>query len=94
MAGLGAILLRGGYRNLSAFEDYDTIAQGEECIVTPSTDAQTRQERRAALPDEDGPGGDYLSAVSLDAAKLWVGAASVSRGSLAFFMCHCFLPLF
>ncbi len=64
------------------------VDQGENRVIAPESDTLTGAEFRADLPNDDAAGPSRLPAKKLDAATLPIGIATVSTGTLTFFMCH------
>lgn len=64
------------------------VDQREEREIGALADALSGMELCADLPDEDIARPYFLPAEPLDAAALCIGIASVSAGTLSFFMCH------
>jgi hypothetical protein len=73
-----------------AVEFHFPIDECEECVVPALPDTFARVELGAKLPHDDIAGDDLLAAVTLHAAALTVGIATVATGALTFFMCHGF----
>src|SRR3954463_3387566 len=74
--------------HLAALEFDLAVDQGEQRVIGPAADIETGVKLRAALADDDRPGGDGLPAVGFDATVLRVGVATVAAGPAALFMCH------
>src|SRR5260221_86799 len=64
------------------------VDEREEREVRALSDVAAGMEDRAALTDDDRPGGDELTAVALDAAELRVAVAAVAEGAGTFLVCH------
>jgi len=77
---------------VAAVEADVTVGKGEKRMIAAHADVVTGVELGAALADENGAGGDELTAVPLHAETLAVAVAAVACGSLSFFMCHDELP--
>ena len=89
-AGLGGRGGRGIDVNapVAAVEADVAVGEGEEGVIAAHADVIAGVEFGAALTDEDGAGGDELTAVAFHAEALAVTVAAVTCRSLTFFMCH------
>src|SRR5665213_3646119 len=77
---LGGLL--GSHMDFAALEFDDAVFQGEDRVVATEADVEAGVELGSALADDDGAGGDGLSAVGFDAAVLRVAVAAVLGGAL------------
>jgi hypothetical protein len=76
------------YLTLGRLPFYLAVAQGIKGEVAALANIFTGMKAGAALTEKNGSGVDGLAVVALYAKTLAVAVASVSTGSLSFFMCH------
>ncbi len=76
------------YTTTFAVEEYATIDEGEDRVITTHAYTFTRLELSTTLTDDDVARNDCLSTKLLYAEALAAGVASVTYGTLTFFMCH------
>src|SRR5262245_50798108 len=71
-----------------ALEAHVTILRREQGVVDAQSHVDPRLEARAALANEDAPGGDELTPEALHPQHLGVGIPAVSRAADALLVCH------
>lgn len=69
-------------------EHHGTVDQCEKGVISALADIATGSPFGAALPSKNVASDDSLTAEFFDAAPLAVRIATVSAGTLTFFMCH------
>ena len=74
--------------NLAALELDGSILEGKKRVVRAAADIKARLKLRSALADNDGAGGDKLSAVGFHATILSIAVAAVLGTALTFLMSH------
>src|SRR4030067_67806 len=70
--------------------NHDAVGRGEQCVIAAAVDVQTGMDSGAALPDEDVPGSDTLTAEPLDSPALRLTVAAVAAGCAALPVGHAY----
>ena len=76
------------YTTTVPIEAYNTVYQGEDCVIPTKPNILSRQKLCAALANNDISGNDLLTAKLLDAESFADAVASVLNAALTFLMCH------
>jgi hypothetical protein len=76
------------YATTIPIEAYNTVYEGEDCVIPTKPNILSRQKLCAALANNDISGNDLLTTELLHAEAFADAVASVLNAALTFLMCH------
>jgi hypothetical protein len=76
------------YTTTVSIEAYNTVYEGEDCVIPTKPNILSRQKLGAALANNDISGNDLLATELFHAQPFADAIASVLDAALTFLMCH------